>query len=102
MSAAETGVSAVATRSELSSAPEINVFIMLLPKPGLPDGCPLPCEGPFYHTSGDFRLKNPTRAGPNWVRRITAIWPCTFEKPHQYAEGFSYVIVNGQIVYENR
>jgi N-acyl-D-amino-acid deacylase len=24
----------------------------------------------------------------------------TFEKPHQYAEGFSYVIVNGQIVYE--
>jgi len=25
----------------------------------------------------------------------------TFEKPHQYAEGFSYVIVNGQIVYEN-
>jgi N-acyl-D-amino-acid deacylase len=25
----------------------------------------------------------------------------TFEKPHQYAEGFSHVIVNGQIVYEN-
>jgi N-acyl-D-aspartate/D-glutamate deacylase len=25
----------------------------------------------------------------------------TFEKPHQYAQGFSYVIVNGQIVYEN-
>jgi dihydroorotase/N-acyl-D-amino-acid deacylase len=24
----------------------------------------------------------------------------TFEKPHQYAEGFSYVIVNGQIVFE--
>lgn len=26
--------------------------------------------------------------------------PATFEKPHQYAEGFSYVIVNGQIVFE--
>ena len=25
----------------------------------------------------------------------------TYEKPHQYAEGFSYVIVNGHIVYEN-
>jgi N-acyl-D-amino-acid deacylase len=25
----------------------------------------------------------------------------TFEKPHKYAEGFSHVIVNGQIVYEN-
>ena len=25
----------------------------------------------------------------------------TFEKPHQYAIGFPYVIVNGQIVYEN-
>ena len=25
----------------------------------------------------------------------------TFEKPHQYAEGFSHVLVNGQIVYEN-
>jgi dihydroorotase/N-acyl-D-amino-acid deacylase len=25
----------------------------------------------------------------------------TYEKPHQYAEGFTYVIVNGQIVYEN-
>ena len=25
----------------------------------------------------------------------------TFEKPHAYAEGFSYVIVNGQIVFEN-
>jgi dihydroorotase/N-acyl-D-amino-acid deacylase len=25
----------------------------------------------------------------------------TFDKPHQYAEGFSYVIVNGQVVYEN-
>jgi N-acyl-D-amino-acid deacylase len=25
----------------------------------------------------------------------------TYEKPHQYAEGFSYVIVNGQIVFEN-
>ena len=25
----------------------------------------------------------------------------TFEKPHQYAEGFAYVIVNGEIVYEN-
>ena len=25
----------------------------------------------------------------------------TFDKPHQYAEGFSYVIVNGQIAYEN-
>jgi dihydroorotase/N-acyl-D-amino-acid deacylase len=25
----------------------------------------------------------------------------TFEKPHQYAEGFQYVIVNGQIVFEN-
>ncbi len=24
----------------------------------------------------------------------------TFDKPHQYAEGFSYVIVNGQMVYE--
>ena len=24
----------------------------------------------------------------------------TFEKPHQYAEGFAYVIVNGEIVYE--
>ncbi|HEY3104052.1 MAG TPA: D-aminoacylase [Pyrinomonadaceae bacterium] len=24
----------------------------------------------------------------------------TFDKPHQYAEGFSYVIVNGQIVFE--
>ena len=25
----------------------------------------------------------------------------TFEKPHQYAVGFPYVIVNGQVVYEN-
>jgi N-acyl-D-aspartate/D-glutamate deacylase len=25
----------------------------------------------------------------------------TFEKPHQYAEGFSHVIVNGQMVFEN-
>jgi dihydroorotase/N-acyl-D-amino-acid deacylase len=25
----------------------------------------------------------------------------TFEKPHQYAEGFSHVIVNGQAVFEN-
>jgi dihydroorotase/N-acyl-D-amino-acid deacylase len=25
----------------------------------------------------------------------------TFEKPHQYAEGFSFVIVNGEVVYEN-
>jgi hypothetical protein len=25
----------------------------------------------------------------------------TYDKPHQYAEGFAYVIVNGQIVYEN-
>ena len=24
----------------------------------------------------------------------------TFEKPHQYAEGFSCVIVNGQVVFE--
>ena len=24
----------------------------------------------------------------------------TFDKPHQYAEGFSYVIVNGQVVFE--
>jgi dihydroorotase/N-acyl-D-amino-acid deacylase len=25
----------------------------------------------------------------------------TFEKPHQYAAGFSHVVVNGQIVFEN-
>jgi N-acyl-D-aspartate/D-glutamate deacylase len=25
----------------------------------------------------------------------------TFEKPHQYAEGFSQVIVNGQVIFEN-
>jgi dihydroorotase/N-acyl-D-amino-acid deacylase len=25
----------------------------------------------------------------------------TFEKPHQYAEGFSHVVVNGEVVYEN-
>ena len=25
----------------------------------------------------------------------------TFDKPHQYAEGFAFVIVNGQVVYEN-
>jgi N-acyl-D-amino-acid deacylase len=25
----------------------------------------------------------------------------THEQPHRYAEGFAYVIVNGQIVYEN-
>jgi dihydroorotase/N-acyl-D-amino-acid deacylase len=25
----------------------------------------------------------------------------TFEKPHSYAEGFSYVLVNGQVVFEN-
>ena len=25
----------------------------------------------------------------------------TYDKPHQYAEGFAYVIVNGQIVYKN-
>jgi N-acyl-D-amino-acid deacylase len=25
----------------------------------------------------------------------------TYDQPHQYAEGFSYVIVNGQVVYEN-
>ena len=33
---------------------------------------------------------------PNRVRDMA-----TFENPHQYAEGFAYVIVNGQIVYEN-
>ena len=32
---------------------------------------------------------------PNRVRDAA-----TFEKPHQYAEGFSSVIVNGQVVYE--
>jgi dihydroorotase/N-acyl-D-amino-acid deacylase len=26
----------------------------------------------------------------------------TFDMPHQYAEGFAFVIVNGQVVYENR
>ena len=25
----------------------------------------------------------------------------TFEQPHQYADGFSFVIVNGQVVFEN-
>jgi len=25
----------------------------------------------------------------------------TFEEPHQYAAGYSHVIVNGQVVYEN-
>jgi dihydroorotase/N-acyl-D-amino-acid deacylase len=25
----------------------------------------------------------------------------TFEKPHQYAEGFTHVVVNGQVVFEN-
>ena len=25
----------------------------------------------------------------------------TFDAPHQYAEGFSYVIVNGQVAFEN-
>jgi N-acyl-D-amino-acid deacylase len=25
----------------------------------------------------------------------------TFQKPHQYAEGFSHVIVNGQVIFEN-
>jgi dihydroorotase/N-acyl-D-amino-acid deacylase len=25
----------------------------------------------------------------------------TFENPHQYAEGFAYVLVNGQVIYEN-
>jgi N-acyl-D-aspartate/D-glutamate deacylase len=25
----------------------------------------------------------------------------TFEKPHSYAEGFSHVLVNGQVVFEN-
>ena len=25
----------------------------------------------------------------------------TFTKPHSYAEGFSHVIVNGQVVFEN-
>ena len=33
---------------------------------------------------------------PSRVRDVA-----TFEKPHQYAEGFSYVIVNGEIAYEN-
>ena len=26
----------------------------------------------------------------------------TFDKPHQYAEGFSYVIVNGEIVFDGK
>jgi N-acyl-D-aspartate/D-glutamate deacylase len=26
----------------------------------------------------------------------------TFEKPHQYAEGFSLVLVNGQIVFDGK
>ena len=26
----------------------------------------------------------------------------TFEKPHQYAEGFSSVIVNGQVVFDGK
>jgi N-acyl-D-aspartate/D-glutamate deacylase len=25
----------------------------------------------------------------------------TFEKPHAYAEGFTHVLVNGQVVFEN-
>ena len=25
----------------------------------------------------------------------------TFEAPHQFAEGFSFVVVNGQVVFEN-
>jgi N-acyl-D-amino-acid deacylase len=25
----------------------------------------------------------------------------TYQQPHQYAEGFSFVIVNGQVVYQN-
>jgi N-acyl-D-amino-acid deacylase len=25
----------------------------------------------------------------------------TYEQPHQYAEGFRLVVVNGQVVYEN-
>jgi dihydroorotase/N-acyl-D-amino-acid deacylase len=33
---------------------------------------------------------------PSRVRDVA-----TFEKPHQYAEGFSHVIVNGVVVYEN-
>jgi len=33
---------------------------------------------------------------PNRVRD-----KATYNQPHQYAEGFAYVIVNGQIVYEN-
>ncbi len=39
----------------------------------------------------DISVFDPTR-----VRDVA-----TFDKPHQYAEGFSYVIVNGQLVYEN-
>jgi len=26
----------------------------------------------------------------------------TFDKPHQYAEGFSYVVVNGEIVFDGK
>jgi len=26
----------------------------------------------------------------------------TFDKPHQYAEGFSYVVVNGEIVFDEK
>ena len=25
----------------------------------------------------------------------------TYQQPHQYAEGFSYVLVNGQVIVEN-
>ena len=40
---------------------------------------------------GDIAVFDPARV------RDTA----TFDQPHQYAEGFSHVIVNGQVVYED-
>jgi N-acyl-D-aspartate/D-glutamate deacylase len=40
---------------------------------------------------GDIAIFDPVRV------RDTA----TFTSPHQYAEGFSHVLVNGQVVYEN-
>ena len=48
--------------------------------------------------------KPPAASTPMWLtfRAETSIRDlATFEKPHQYGEGVSHVIVNGQVAFEN-
>ncbi len=55
-----------------------------------------------------LRPQRSRRAAPGMKADIAIFDPArvrdmaTFEKPHQYAEGFSAVIVNGQVVFDGK